>query len=254
MFSDLVDDMDNMDGYSIEPKFFLDVPFVPTDDALIAAMLKLAGVNKQDVLYDLGAGDGRIVIMAAQKFGIPAIGVELDPLRVSEAMEDAAHARVEHLVDFIEDDLFEADFSPATVVTLYLMDSVNVLLRPRLLKELQPGTRIVSHAFDMGDWRADVELDLGGVTLFKWIVPASVEGVWQWEGPEGEIYHLELQQKYQKVTGEIWVDDHPATLQNISLSGANLELSIQVSVDAALRKARLSFEHDAQNPELEWLE
>ena len=99
-----------------------------------------------------------------------------------------------------------------------------------------------------------MELDLGGVTLFKWIVPASVEGVWQWEGPEGEIYHLELQQKYQKVTGEIWVDDHPATLQNISLSGANLELSIQVSVDAALRKARLSFEHDAQNPELEWLE
>lgn len=151
--------------------------------------------------------------------GIQAIGIELDPLRVAGAMENAAHARVEHLVGFIEADLFEADFNSATVVTLYLMDSVNLLLRPRLLQELKPGTRIVSHAFDMGDWRADIELDLGGVTLFKWIVPAQVEGAWQWEDHDSRIYHLELKQKYQKFTGELWVNDTPVALQKLVLSG-----------------------------------
>lgn len=248
-----MDDMDDLDGYSIEPKFFLDVPFVPTDDGLIAAMLKLADIKKTDTLYDLGAGDGRIVIAAAQKFGIRAIGVELDPLRVSEAMEDAAHARVEHLVDFIEDDLFKADFSAATVITMYLMDSVNLMLRPRLLQELRPGTRIVSHAFDMGDWRADRELCLGGVSLYKWIIPAAVEGTWQWEGLDGRIYHLELQQKYQQVTGEVWVDDQPAQLAQCKLEGARLEISVQSNHSDQPQYMVLSFENDAQHPELEWL-
>ncbi len=254
MFSDLIDEMDDLDGYSIEPKFFLDVPFVPTDDSLIDAMLKLADLNKTDTLYDLGSGDGRIVITAAQKLGIRAIGVELDPLRVSEAMEEAAHARVEHLVDFIEEDLFEADFSPATVVTMYLMDSVNVMLRPRLLKELRPGTRIVSHAFDMGNWRADVEVCLGGVTLYKWIIPAMVEGAWQWEGMDGCSYHLELQQKYQEVTGEVWVDDEPAQLVQCKLEGSRLQISVQAPHSDSPQQMVLSFEHDAQNPELEWCE
>ena len=254
MFSDLIDEMDALDGYSIEPKFFLDVPFVPTDDSLIDAMLKLADLNKTDTLYDLGSGDGRIVITAAQKLGIRAIGVELDPLRVSEAMEEAAHARVEHLVDFIEEDLFEADFSPATVVTMYLMDSVNVMLRPRLLKELRPGTRIVSHAFDMGNWRADVEVCLGGVTLYKWIIPAMVEGAWQWEGMDGCSYHLELQQKYQEVTGEVWVDDEPAQLVQCKLEGSRLQISVQAPHSDSPQQMVLSFEHDAQNPELEWCE
>ena len=254
MFSDLIDEMDDLDGYSIEPKFFLDVPFVPTDDSLIDAMLKLADLIKTDTLYDLGSGDGRIVITAAQKLGIRAIGVELDPLRVSEAMEEAAHARVEHLVDFIEEDLFEADFSPATVVTMYLMDSVNVMLRPRLLKELRPGTRIVSHAFDMGNWRADVEVCLGGVTLYKWIIPAMVEGAWQWEGMDGCSYHLELQQKYQEVTGEVWVDDEPAQLVQCKLEGSRLQISVQAPHSDSPQQMVLSFEHDAQNPELEWCE
>lgn len=255
MFSDLVDDMGDMDGYSIEPKFFLDVPFVPTDDALIQAMFNMAGVNKKDVLYDLGAGDGRIVILAAQKYGIQAIGVELDPMRVSEAMEDAAEARLEHLVDFIEADIFDkdVDISEASVVTLYLMDSVNVLLRPRLLNELRPGTRIVSHAFDMGDWQADEELDLGGITLYKWTIPAQVEGVWQCEGPNDEVYHLELEQQYQQVTGQVWVDDQPAVLVQASLNGSLLELSIQMASDQPVQQARLRFEYGAESPELEWL-
>lgn len=200
----------------------------------------------------MGAGDGRIVIAAAQKFGIRAIGVELDPLRVSEAMEDAAHARVEHLVDFLEEDLFKADFSAATVITMYLMDSVNVMLRPRLLQELRPGTRIVSHAFDMGDWRADVEVCLGGVSLYKWIIPATVEGTWQWEGVDGRIYHLELEQKYQEVTGEVWVDDEPAQLIQCQLEGARLEISVQTKPSDSPQYMVLSFENDAQNPELEW--
>lgn len=252
MFRDLADDLNSLDGYSIEPNFQLDVPFVPTDDALIAAMFRLAGLNKNDVLYDLGAGDGRIVITAAKQFGIEAVGIELDPLRISESLEDAMEARVEHLVDFIEGDIFEADFSAASVITLYLMDSVNVLLRPRLLAELRPGTRIVSHAFDMGDWQADEELGLGGISLYKWIIPAQVTGVWQCEGPQGQNYHFELKQKYQEVSGTVWVDDHLAQLLEAKLQGTRLELLIQSEPNQAAQRAVFSFENP-ETPELEWL-
>lgn len=252
MFRDLVENIDEWDGYSIEPKLHLDVPFVPTDDALITAMFKLAGLNKKDVLYDLGAGDGRIVITAAKQFGIKAVGIELDPMRISESLEDAMEAKVEHLVDLIEGSIFEADFSEATVVTLYLMDSVNVLLRPRLLSELHPGTRIVSHAFDMGDWQADEALELGGITLYKWVVPAQVAGVWQWESDEGHIYHLELQQQYQKVSGELWIDDRPAQLLQTKLEGCSLELAIQADLNQPIQHVLLSYENE-EGPELEWL-
>ncbi len=252
MFRDLTDDLDDFDGYSIEPSFQLDVPFVPTDDALIAAMFRLASLSKNDVLYDLGAGDGRIVITAAKQFDIQAVGIELDPMRISECLEDAMEARVEHLVQFIEGNIFNAEFSNADVITLYLMDSVNVQLRPRLLSELRPGTRIVSHAFDMGDWQADEAVELGGITLYKWIVPAQVEGVWQWDGPEGQSYHLELQQKYQHVSGEIWIDNQPVNLLAATLQGAHLELTIQIDADQPVQRALLSFETD-EGPVLEWL-
>ncbi len=199
MYSDLEFDGDldfDLDGYSIEPHTFLDVPFVPTDEKVVEAMLDFANVGRNDVLYDLGCGDGRIVVAAALYRNTRGIGIDLDPSRVADAMEYAGDSGVEYLVDFIEEDLMTADFSEATVVTLYLLDVVNVELRPRLLKELRPGTRIVSHAFDMGDWKADEQLKFSGVRLFKWIVPAWVAGTWQWQDSDGKTYRVELKQKY----------------------------------------------------------
>jgi ribosomal protein L11 methylase PrmA len=136
-------------------------------------MLKLADVKSSDVVYDLGCGDGRIVIMAAQKFGAQATGVDIDPERIREARENARKAGMTSRVKFIQQDLFEADIRPASVVTLYLLPGVNLKLRPKLLKDLKPGSRVVSNSFDMGDWKPDKEIDHNGRKLYLWIVPAN---------------------------------------------------------------------------------
>lgn len=150
-----------------------DVPFVPTSPEVVEQMLKLAQVKKTDTVYDLGCGDGRIVVMAAEKFGAHGVGVDIDPERIQEANENARKAAVTERVRFIEKDLFEADIHDATVVTLYLLPSVNLKLRPKLLKDLKPGTRIVSHSFDMGDWKPNKEVEFDGRKLYLWIVPAG---------------------------------------------------------------------------------
>ncbi len=150
-----------------------DVPYVPTRQELVEQMLKLAGVKKGDTVYDLGCGDGRIVITAAQKFGAHGVGVDIDPERIKEANENAKKAGVTDRVKFVQANLFDADIRPATVVTLYLLPSVNLKLRPKLLKDLKPGTRIVSNSFDMGDWKPDKTLDFNGRNLYLWIVPAN---------------------------------------------------------------------------------
>ena len=156
-----------------EPKHPLDVPFVPTTSSVVEAMLKLAGVHKGDVVYDLGCGDGRIVIMAAKKFGARAVGVDINPERIDEANANAKKEGVEHMVKFVENDLFDADIRPATVVTLYLLPDVNLKLKPKLLKDLKPGTRVVSHSFDMGDWKPEKQETVEGATIYLWTVPAK---------------------------------------------------------------------------------
>ena len=217
----------DLNNYSTEPELFLDVPYVPTDEKLVGEMLDLAEVGPRDVLYDLGSGDGRIVVAAAKERDTRGVGIDLDPLRVAEAMEYAGWSGVEYLVDFIEGSIFTEDISEATVVTLYLLDSVNVELRPRLLEVLRPGTRIVSHAFDMGDWKADERRSYSGATLYKWVVPAQVAGTWEWKRADGKQYRLELQQKYQKVTGKVWLDGKKAHLESAKLSGSRLELMLR---------------------------
>ena len=152
----------------------LDVPYVPTPPEVVDEMLRLAEVGPDDRLYDLGSGDGRIVITAAERFGTRGIGVDIDPERVEEANANAEAANVTDLVEFREQDLFETDFSDATVVTLYLLSEVNLRLRPRLLQELEPGTRIVSHAFNMGDWEPEEVVNLDGRMVYYWTVPEEV--------------------------------------------------------------------------------
>lgn len=149
----------------------LDVPYVPTPVAVVDAMLDLAKVGKSDLVYDLGCGDGRIVVRAASRFGCRGVGVDLNPERVKEATANAASAGVTKLTRFEVGDVFEFDFSPAAVVTMYLLPSVNLKLRPRLLKELKPGTRIVSHDFNMGDWAPEVTREVSRSRIYLWTVP-----------------------------------------------------------------------------------
>ena len=150
----------------------VDVIYVPTPYEVVDEMLRMAGVGKGDVLYDLGSGDGRIAIAAAKKFGIRATGIDIDAELVRQAEDNAKNAGVSALVRFRQEDLFKADFSDATVVTLYLQPHLNLRLRPRLWAELKPGTRIVSHQFDMGDWPPEKKLERDGRTLYFWTIPS----------------------------------------------------------------------------------
>jgi SAM-dependent methyltransferase len=145
-----------------KPKRDPDVPYVPTTEPAVEAMLKLADVKKSDILYDLGCGDGRIVIAAAKKYGARGVGIDINPVRIAEARENAKKAGVENLVKFIEQDLFEADIKEATVVSLFLLPNINLKLKPKLVRDLKPGTRVVSNTFDMGDWKADRESKVDG--------------------------------------------------------------------------------------------
>jgi ribosomal protein L11 methylase PrmA len=154
----------------VAPAAALDVPFVPTPEKVVAGMLELARVGPRDVVYDLGSGDGRIVIAAAKK-GARGVGVDIDPERIREARDNARKANVFHMVEFREGDLFKADIGDATVVTIYLLSGINLKLRPKLLADLRPGTRIVSHGFDMGDWKPAATQRVGSSTLYLWVVP-----------------------------------------------------------------------------------
>jgi cyclopropane fatty-acyl-phospholipid synthase-like methyltransferase len=150
-----------------------DVIFVPTPQEVVDAMLKMADVGPNDIVYDLGSGDGRIPITAVQKYGAKkAIGIDIDPQRIKEATENLAKAGVGDKVKFLNQDLFETDISEATVVTLYLLPSLNVKLMPKLKKELKPGTRIVSHSFDMqGQWEPEKSQDVDGRMIYFWTIP-----------------------------------------------------------------------------------
>jgi SAM-dependent methyltransferase len=168
---------------SAKPARSPDVPYVPTTEKAVEEMLKLAGVKKTDIVYDLGCGDGRIVIAAAKTFGAHGVGIDINPERIQEAKANAKRAGVEHLVRFEENDLFEANFKEATVVTLFLLPAINLKLRPKLLSDLKPGTRVVSNTFDMGDWKAEKQaaIDDAGETeyaglsqkFYLWTIPAS---------------------------------------------------------------------------------
>ena len=181
-----------------------DVIFITTSHKVVKEMLKLAGLKKDDVLYDLGSGDGRIVIAAARDFGARAVGIEIDRDLINESTENARKAGVAERTSFRKEDIFKADIHEATVVTLFLLPGVNEMLRPKLFKELTPGTRVVSHRFDMGDWKPDVSLRGYGSDVYLWFIPAQVDGEWQItvyreKDPWRQIFRFH--QSYQVVQG-----------------------------------------------------
>ncbi len=175
-----------------------DVPYVPTPPPVVEKMLDMTEVKAGEFVIDLGSGDGRIAIAAAQR-GATALGVDIDPDLVKEATENAEKAGVGDKASFKEANLFDTDISEAHVITMYLLPSVNLELRPRLL-ELKPGTRLVSHAFTMGDWQPDEEAEIDGRRVYFWRVPAKVDGAWAFEH-DGQTINVTLEQKYQAISG-----------------------------------------------------
>ncbi len=203
-----------------------DVVFVPTPHAVVDKMFEVARVGPGDVLYDLGSGDGRIVIAAARRFGIRATGIDIDPQRIVESRRNADTARVAHLVEFREADLFATDLRSASVVTLYLLPELNVKLRPKLFSELRPGSRVVSHSFDMGDWKADSILVVNARMIFYWVIPADVEGTWVVEtesAEEKKRFDVQLGQQYQRITRV----DPSAVVGDVLLRGDTVRLAIR---------------------------
>lgn len=210
----------------------LDVPFVPTPYEVVEDMLRFAELKKGDILYDLGCGDGRIVIEAARRAGIRAVGIDIDPERIRESRENARIAGVDNLVEFRRADIFEADFSEATVVTMYLLPDVNIRLRPTILN-LKPGTRIISHQFDMDEWQADrmtyVPVDLYVHTVFLWIVPANISGSWDWSlnlNQKKTDCRLEVNQAYQFFTGKLYLGDQVIHIPETKIEGAEVKFSV----------------------------
>jgi hypothetical protein len=206
-------------------------------------MLEMAKVGPHDYLIDLGSGDGRIVVAAARKYGARGFGVDLNPTRIQEANDNARRAGVTDKVAFYQRDLFETDLDSATVITMYLLPQVNLELRPRLLK-LKPGTRLVSHDFDMGDWRPDSQAKVeskekyggsgGASDVYYWVVPAQASGVWQWELAVGKTqasYELRLEQRYQAISGTVSVGGSTAKIINARLRGEEIRFAFTATVN-----------------------
>lgn len=201
----------------------LDVPYVPTPNAVVEAMLDAADVGPGDYVIDLGSGDGRIVIAAAKR-GAFGHGIDLNPKRVEEARENALSAGVADRVLFMEGNIFDADFSRASVITMYLLNSVNLKLRPHLLKNLQPGSRVVSNDFDMNEWQPDKHINENNRDVFFWVIPANVDGEWSWNAGEG-AFSMTVKQDFQKVRLNVSSGNSSLKVENSVLSGDRISFT-----------------------------
>ena len=196
----------------------LDVPYVPTPQDVVDRMLDMAKVTSSDFVMDLGCGDGRMLVTAARKFGASGFGVDINPDRILEANDNAKTAGVADKISFEVRNLFSTPIEKASVLTMYLLPDVNLQLRPRILKEMKPGSRVVSHAFTMGDWETDQRAQVGVRDIYFWIVPAQVEG--KWTVREGnDTYALDLKQTYQKFDGLATVNGAVAKVTGGQLIG-----------------------------------
>jgi SAM-dependent methyltransferase len=200
-----------------------DVVWVPTSNELLALMLKTAKVTPNDLVYDLGSGDGRIAISAAKDFGARAVGIEFNPEMAQLAQRNVDRSGVANRVKIINGDIFVEDFSKATVVTMYLLPELNLALRPTILK-MKPGTRVTSHAFNMGDWDPDIEID-APAKAYYWVVPAQVSGEWLISGMEKDKTILKLSQHYQKIGGTLQIGNYSQPLLNPKLDGSTLSFT-----------------------------
>jgi SAM-dependent methyltransferase len=202
-----------------------DVIWIPTEPNMVERMLRMAQVTPRDIVVDLGSGDGRLSIAAAREFGAHARGLEFNPDMVALSRREAQQAGVAERVKFEQADIFESDFSEASVVTMFLLPALTLRLRPTLLK-MKPGTRVVSNQFDMGDWMPDEVADLGGRLAYLWIVPAQVAGTWKLEVPATRDFELTLQQGFQRVVGWTKVANGRSSLRELQLTGPRLRFAL----------------------------
>jgi precorrin-6B methylase 2 len=212
-----------------ERSFKLDAPFVRTPDYVIADFLVKTGVGKDDILYDLGSGDGRIVIEAAKKTGCRAVGIEIDAELVDDSCQNAVRAGVSDRVRFVVSDIFKEDLSEATVVTIYMSGDVNRRLRPKLLRELKPGARIATYTFDMGEWKPDDTSSFGREDAYFWVVPANVSGRWTWTEGKGRSktrWVLELKQAFQEISGQVIRDGKAFPVRGGRVKGAGIGFTL----------------------------
>lgn len=210
-----------------QPAKPLDVPYVPTPQPVVDRMLALGEVDAGTYVIDLGSGDGRIPVTAARQYGARALGVDLNPERIREANDNARQNGVADKVEFRQQDLFETPIGDAQVLTMYLLPNVNLQLRPRILEQLRPGSRVVSHAFTMQEWEPDHQETVGNSNLYLWIVPARVAGNWQVRpAASGQPFTLALSQAFQKVSGTATVGGRQVALQEVSLRGDELRFTL----------------------------
>lgn len=200
-----------------------DVPYVPTPASVVEKMLDVANAGPEDYVIDLGSGDGRILIAAARR-GATGHGVDIDPQRIQEANENARQAGVEDKVSFIRENIFDTDISKASVVTMYLLNSVNIKLRPVLLEELKPGTRVVSHSFNMDEWEADKHLKVDQRNIYYWVIPANIEGKWNWQ-TGGENFTVKINQKFQEIEPTIKNGNTILNVKENILSGDKVKIT-----------------------------
>jgi precorrin-6B methylase 2 len=211
---------------SAQPK--LDIHFVPTPHEVVKRMLELAKVGPNDTHYDLGSGDGRIVIAAVKDFKAKkGVGIDLDPQRIKEANENKAKAGLGDNVTFREQNIFETDLSEASTVSMYLLTSINIRMRPKLLKELKAGTRIVTHAFNMGEWKAEHEESVNGYQVYLFVVPADLNG--KWEASEGERkIALTLKSEFTELSGTATINGKSADIKGGRITGTKVEFTVDV--------------------------
>ena len=227
-----------------------DVVWIPTPDALVTRMLTATKTTKDDLVYDLGAGDGRIPIVAAKQFGARAVGIEYNPEMAELARRNVNRAGVESRASIITGDIFVEDFSKATVVTMYLLPELNLKLRPTILK-MQPGTRVASHQFHMGDWEPDERFTVETREAYLWYVPANVAGVWTLRDDQGFESALSIAQRYQKVGGTVTFGGKTQPLLGASLQGDQLALSF-LDPENNLGSATFTVTGSSMNGQFSW--
>ncbi len=223
----------------------VDVPYISTPLNVVAAMLEMARVTPADYLIDLGSGDGRIVIEAAKRSGARGMGIDLSANLVNTANVAARRERVAGQVTFVEGNLFNFDIGKATVITMYLLPSITLKLRPRILSQLRPGTRVVSHDFDLGEWLPDLEREIAvpnkhygppSSMVYLWYVPANLAGKWRWRLPVRgvtRVYEIGISQRFQELAGEARVDGGAATWRSAKLHGDAVEFALARELSGA---------------------
>lgn len=204
-----------------------DVPYVPTPEHVVKRMLELADIKKGEFMMDLGSGDGRIAIAAARDHGARAVGIDIDPQRIKEANENAMKAGVTDMVTFKQENLFTTSIKEADVITMYLLTSVNAKLQPRLLNELRPGTRVVSHAFNLGSWEPDIHEVVDGRNVYLWVVPAKVDGEWAVKAGE-RSFAVKFDQEFQMLKGSTSIGGKDVPIVNGRLRGGQIMFMVEI--------------------------